>query len=206
MIIRRSIGVCKKIIACFWCWFDITAYIVPFRVKAPINSSWTCNNTHFYEQEVIRPLQSLQYQRLYADFLSEELIFAYQQPHQGINHSTVSTAKWLAFLFWYSIDTLHNIINGYEIACIWNSEYNVHACMIQKMLILYYKNLLFLFLVDFKLRKSSLTITAACNVLEFISVRVVLCTICLTRYFVPYVALWRSIRLRHRFRPITVTG
>ena len=33
------------------------------------------------------------------------------------------------------------------------------------MLILYFKNLLFLFLVDFKLRKSSLAITATCNVL-----------------------------------------
>ena len=30
-----------------------------------------------------------------------------------------------------TIDTLNNIINGYEIACIWNSNYNVHVCMIQ---------------------------------------------------------------------------
>ena len=32
---------------------------------------------------------------------------------------------------------------------------------------------------------NTITITATCNVLELISVRVVLCTICLTRYFVP---------------------
>ena len=50
---------------------------------------------------------------------------------------------------------------------------------------LIFQKLIALFLVDFKLRKSSLTITAACNVLELISVWVVLCTICLTRYFVP---------------------
>ena len=30
-----------------------------------------------------------------------------------------------------TIDTLHNTINGYEIARIWNSKYNVHVCMIQ---------------------------------------------------------------------------
>ena len=51
------------------------------------------------------------------------------------NQSSVSTAKRLASLFWYliasTIDTLHNTINGYEIACIWKSEYNVHVCMIQ---------------------------------------------------------------------------
>ena len=49
--------------------------------------------------------------------------------------STVSTAKRLASLFWYliasTIDTLHNTINGYEIACIWNSKYNVHVRVIQ---------------------------------------------------------------------------
>ena len=51
------------------------------------------------------------------------------------NQSTVSTAKRLASLFWYliasTIDTLHNTINDYEIACIWNWKYNVHVCMIQ---------------------------------------------------------------------------
>ena len=49
------------------------------------------------------------------------------------NQSTVSTAKRLAslFLITSTIDTLHNTINGYEIACIWKSEYNVHLCMIQ---------------------------------------------------------------------------
>ena len=30
-----------------------------------------------------------------------------------------------------TIDTLHNTINGYEIACIWNSKYNVHVRVIQ---------------------------------------------------------------------------
>ena len=88
-------------------------------------------------------------------------------------------------MFWYliasTIDTLQNTINGHEIACIWNSKYNVRMYVWSKqMLILYFKNLSFLFLVDFKLRKSSLTITAAFNVLELISVRVVLCMICLT--------------------------
>ena len=52
-----------------------------------------------------------------------------------LNQSTVSTAMWLSSLFWHliasTIDTLHNTINGYEIACIWNSKYNVHVCMIQ---------------------------------------------------------------------------
>ena len=51
------------------------------------------------------------------------------------NQSTVSTAKRLASLFLYliatTIDTLHKIINGYEIACIWYSKYKVHVCMIQ---------------------------------------------------------------------------
>ena len=65
-----------------------------------------------------------------------------------INQSTVSTEKRLASLFWYliasTIDTLQNTINGYEISCIWNSKYNVNVCMIQTMLILYFKNLLFL--------------------------------------------------------------
>ena len=70
------------------------------------------------------------------------------------NQSTVSTAKRLASIA-STIDNLHNTINGYEIACIWNSKYNVHVCMIQskQMLILYFKNLLFLFLADFKLQK-----------------------------------------------------
>ena len=66
---------------------------------------------------------------------------------QYCNQSTVSTAKQLASLFWYliasTIDTLHNTTNTV-----------IHVCMIQ-MLILYFKNLLFLFLVDLKLQKSS---------------------------------------------------
>ena len=45
------------------------------------------------------------------------------------NQVTVSTAKRLASS---TIDTLHNTINGYKIAYIWNSKYNVHVCMIQK--------------------------------------------------------------------------
>ena len=51
------------------------------------------------------------------------------------NQSTVSTAKRLASLLWYlivsTIDNLHNTINGYDIACLWNSKYSVHVCMIQ---------------------------------------------------------------------------
>ena len=70
-----------------------------------------------------------------------------------------------------------SMIMELEVQCI--------ECMIQTMMILSFKNLLFLFFVDVKLRKSSQTITAACNVLELKSVRVVLCTICLARYFVP---------------------
>ena len=62
-----------------------------------------------------------------------------QQIKQKENQSTVSTAKRLASLFWYliasTIDNLHYTINGYEIACIWNSKYyvhvHVHVCMIQ---------------------------------------------------------------------------
>ena len=50
--------------------------------------------------------------------------------HNKMNQRTVSTAKRLASLA-SPIDTLHNTINGYEIACIWNSRYNVHVCMIQ---------------------------------------------------------------------------
>ena len=46
------------------------------------------------------------------------------------NQSTVSTAKRLAS-FDCLDNTLHNTINGYEIACIWNSKYNEHVCMIQ---------------------------------------------------------------------------
>ena len=30
-----------------------------------------------------------------------------------------------------TINTLHNTINGYEIAYIWNAKYNVYVCMIQ---------------------------------------------------------------------------
>ena len=52
-----------------------------------------------------------------------------------VNQSTVCTAKRLASLFCNliasTIDTLHNTITGYEIACIWKSKYNVHVCMIQ---------------------------------------------------------------------------
>ena len=63
-------------------------------------------------------------------------MFWYNVPLQEkIIQSTVSTAKRLASLFWYliasTIDTLHNTINGYEIAYICNSKYNVHVCMIR---------------------------------------------------------------------------
>ena len=54
-----------------------------------------------------------------------------------------------------TIDTLHNTINGYEIACIWNSKYNVHVYMYDpnKCWFNISKTYWFLFLVDFKLRK-----------------------------------------------------
>ena len=75
------------------------------------------------------------------------------------NQSTFSTAKRLASLVWYliasTIDTLNNTINVYEIACIWNSKYNVHVCMIQINAYFIFQNLLFLFLVDFNLPNSS---------------------------------------------------
>ena len=78
------------------------------------------------------------------------------------NQSTVNTAKRLASLFWYliasTIDTIHNTINAWLWNCmyIWNSKYNLHICMIKTNAdFLYFKNILFMFLVDFKLRKSS---------------------------------------------------
>ena len=37
------------------------------------------------KQEAHGPERSPEYQRLYTDFLSEGLIFAYQQPHHRIN-------------------------------------------------------------------------------------------------------------------------
>ena len=66
---------------------------------------------------------------------------------QGHNQSTVRAAKRLASLFWYfiansTIDTLHNTINGYEIACLRNSKYNVHACMIQTNADFMFENLI----------------------------------------------------------------
>ena len=39
------------------------------------------------EQEAHRPERSPEYQRLYADFLSEGLIFVYQEPHHRINEN-----------------------------------------------------------------------------------------------------------------------
>ena len=80
-----------------------------------------------------------------------------------INQSTVSTAKRLASLFWYliasTIDTLHNTINGYEIACIWNSKYNVHVCIIQTNADFIFQKLVFvscwhLFLLKIKLNNN----------------------------------------------------
>ena len=72
--------------------------------------------------------------------------------------STVSTAKRLASFLWYliasTIDTLHNTINGYEIACIWNSKYNVHVRVIQTNAGFIFQKLIG-FIVDFELRKSS---------------------------------------------------
>ena len=75
------------------------------------------------------------------------------------NQSTVSTAKRLASLFWYliasTIDTLHYTINGYAIACTWNSKYNVHVCMIQTNADFIFQKLIVFVSFDFKLRKSS---------------------------------------------------
>ena len=83
------------------------------------------------------------------------LLFPYSK--QRINRSTVSTAKRLAPLFWYSIastiDTLHYTINGYEIACIWNSRYNVHVCKIQRNADFIFQKLIVFVFIDFKLRK-----------------------------------------------------
>ena len=73
------------------------------------------------------------------DYLLEQDEFHYY------NQSTVRTAKWLASLFLYfialTIDTLHNTIDGYEIACIWNSKYNVHVCMIQTNVVFIFQKL-----------------------------------------------------------------
>ena len=105
----------------------------------------------------------------------------------SFNHSTVSTAKRLASLFWLPRQLILYIILSMAMKLhVYGTLRTMYMYVWSKqMLILYFKNLLFLFLVDFKLRKSSLTITDTCNVLELISVRVVLCTICQTRYFVP---------------------
>ena len=40
-----------------------------------------------FKQEALSPLRSTEYQRLYTDFLSEVLIFVYQQPHHRINEN-----------------------------------------------------------------------------------------------------------------------
>ena len=102
------------------------------------------------------------------------------------NQGIVSTAKRLASLFWYliasTIDTLHNTINGCEIACIWYLKYNVHVCIYDPNKCWFYisKNYCFCFLLTLNcenLAKQLLPLA--------MSVRFVLCTICLTRYFVP---------------------
>ena len=41
-----------------------------------------------------------------------------------------------------TIDTLHMIINGYKIECIWNSNNNVHECMFQTNADLIYQKLI----------------------------------------------------------------
>ena len=67
--------------------------------------------------------------RLYVEILSWELIFAYQHPLRNMNNqSTVRTTKRVASMIALTIVTLHNSINGADIACIWNSKYNVHVC------------------------------------------------------------------------------
>ena len=103
--------------------------------------SWKSN--FLYGKLVLHPqamvnfiLRSL-FQRRFSAFLSswKTYVLQYYITEFEVNQSTVSTAKRLACLFWYfiasTIDTLHNTINGYEIACIWNSKYNVYVCMIQ---------------------------------------------------------------------------
>ena len=52
--------------------------IVPFPVKAPVNSSWNCNNTDFYEREALRPQRSFKYNcKMYTRRGKETLHFHY---------------------------------------------------------------------------------------------------------------------------------
>ena len=57
--------------------------------KTARNCQRTANELLFYEteQEAHGPYRSPEYQRLYTDFLSEGLIFVYQQPHHRINEN-----------------------------------------------------------------------------------------------------------------------
>ena len=76
---------------------------------------------------------------------SDFLIFT-----ENKNQSTVSTANWLASLFWYliALTTMKLHVYGTRSTMymyVWSKQ----------ILILYFKNLLFLFLVDFNLLKSS---------------------------------------------------
>ena len=68
--------------------------------------------------------------------MSEKWLFPFFHNHSfNMKQSTVSTEKdsIIVLIFASTIDTLHNTINGYDIACTWHSKYNVHVhvCMIQ---------------------------------------------------------------------------
>ena len=54
------------------------------------------------KQEAHRSEQSHEYQRLYTDFLSEVLIFAYQLPHHRINENQ----QWHRKAALYSLNTI----------------------------------------------------------------------------------------------------
>ena len=77
------------------------------------------------------------------------------------NQSTVSTAKRLASLFWYLIaSTINTLQNTIKLMAMKLHVYGTWRTMYlyvwsKQMLILYFKNLLFLFLIDLKLRKSN---------------------------------------------------
>ena len=61
------------------------------------------SSQYISKQESHRPLRSLEYQRLYTDFLSEGIMFAYQQPHNRI------VIDWIMF---NAVSAIFQPING----------------------------------------------------------------------------------------------
>ena len=65
------------------------------------------------------------------------LLYADKSLLSWYNQITVSTAKRLASLYWYLIaSTINYTINGYEIACIWNSKYIMYMYVWSKQILI----------------------------------------------------------------------